>query len=278
MNNPSTEGGARVSIIIVTYNSRDEIGTCLDSIYQHTRGVAYEIIAVDNSSNDGTAAFIRQAYPDVIVIENPDNSGFGAANNIGISRSRAEFVFLLNPDTVLKSNAVRILHDCLADPAHADTAVCGAQLYSTDGSRAFSHDYFPSELQRRKRARAGQPERQVLSRNSGIEIIDGFVSGAAFFARRSALDEAGLFDEDFFLYYEETELCFRLMKKGLKIAVVPEAGIIHIGEASFQQTGRRHKGIFGRSERLFYKKCYGMFSAEYLYITYMRYARRVFRR
>jgi len=264
-----------VTVIIVTYNSRKHIGACLDSICEKTSGVDYEVTVVDNQSADSTPAFVRENYPDVTLIVNPENVGLGAANNAAIRRSNAEFVFMLNPDTFLVNNAIRIFYDCMKDPANARIAVCGGQLLSHDNELSYSYDYFPNEFRDFMNRISGRPTSLAIKQEDGVHVIDGYVCGADFFARREVLEEAGLFDEDFFLYFEETELCFRIAGKGYRCAFVPAAKISHYVGASMEESPDRPRGIIRKSELLFYKKCYGYLSKEFLAHLIARLLRRI---
>lgn len=226
-----------VSVIIVNYNTKDLLEQCLNSIYDKTHGVDFEIIVVDNDSHDGSEELIRNDFPEVFFIQSGDNIGFGRANNLGIKKAKGAYVFLLNSDTILLNNAVRILHDYMV--FNPKVGVCGGNLYDVYGKPTISFSQLmPSIFNDIDSFFGGIYSKLMYSKsmffNHSDEAIniDGYVCGADMMIRKSVLDEVGLFDSDFFMYYEETELTWRIKGAGYKIASVPDARIIHLEGAS----------------------------------------------
>lgn len=247
-----------VSIIIVSYNTKKLTLDCLHSIYEKTRDVSFDVTVVDNNSKDGSVEVIQETFPMVKLIKSNENLGFAKANNLAIKSTNSKFVFFLNPDTILKNNAVKILNDFMCDNKYA--GVSGAMLYDGEGSRTFSFGKLP--LLKDKilltflphcffgKERRGKIELDKVTESQEV----GFICGADLMVRRELLDSIGYFDEDFFLYYEETELQFRIRKTGAKIYIVPQAEIIHLEGKSLNKKSRREQSYI--SEYLYYKKCY----------------------
>ena len=226
-----------VSIIIVNYNTRDLLAQCLNSIYEKTNGVDFEIIVVDNSSVDGSEKMIKDNFRHVTFIQSGDNIGFGRANNLGIKQAKGKYVFLLNSDTILINNAVKILKNYL--DKNIKTAICGGNLYDVNIKPTVSFcQLMPSIYTDIDNFFGGVFSKFLYGENMffnhSIEAIniDGYVSGADMMIRKSVLNEVGFFDPDFFMYYEETELTWRIKEAGYKIASVPDARIIHLEGAS----------------------------------------------
>ena len=132
-----------VSIIIVSYNTREFLRECLYSLFEKTKSLSFEVIVVDNESSDGSVQMIQELFPQVNILNSGENVGFGRANNIGIKEAQGRNVFLLNPDTILLNNAIKILSDFL--DSHDEVAVCGGNLYNVDKEPTHSFlRYLPS--------------------------------------------------------------------------------------------------------------------------------------
>lgn len=226
-----------VSIIIVNYNTKDLLEQCLYSIYDKTKGVDFEIIVVDNASVDGSEKMVNDNFQEVIFIQSGDNIGFGRANNLGIKQAMGKYVFLLNSDTILINNAVGILKNYL--DINMNIAICGGNLYNVNIQPTVSFcQLLPSIYTDIDDFFGGLFSKFIYRKNMFFNHsdeamnIDGYISGADMMIRKSVLDEVGMFDPDFFMYYEETELTWRIKKRGYKIASVPDAKIIHLEGAS----------------------------------------------
>jgi GT2 family glycosyltransferase len=207
-----------VSIIIVNYNTIKYTLDAIDSIFEKTNGVEYEIIIVDNNSSDNSKEIIAQKYGSkVTYLALSKNIGFGRANNEGAKIAKGRNLFFLNPDTILLNNAVKILSRYLDDNPKA--GCCGGNLFNIDrtpaGSflRHFSHCVF-DEI---NCFLCGLPGKLLYGRNTcfnhtGRPLAVGFISGADLMIRKTFFDELGGFCKDFFMYYEETELEWRIKK------------------------------------------------------------------
>lgn len=257
--------GIDVSVIIVSYNTKDLTRNCLNSLYEKTQGVNFDVFVVDNDSQDGSCEMIKTEFPQVKLIESKENLGFGRANNLAIKQSNAEYVFLLNTDTLLINNAIKIMLDFLNDPNNKEVGACGGNLYDIENKNALSYGYLPTI--KTKFVKTFQlkwlfPSENTKISDKGFNVKNelkqvDYITGADLMMRKSVLDQVGIFDEDFFLYYEETELQYRINKAGYKIFILPDAKINHLeGKSSSNRKNRRK--VFLESEYLFYKKCYGI--------------------
>lgn len=287
-----------VSIILVSYNTKDLTRESIKSIYEKTEGLKYEIWVVDNNSSDGSPQIIKEEFPDVKLIESSENLGFGRANNLAIKQSEAKYCFLLNTDTVLVNNAVKIIFDFMEKPENSDVGGCGGQLYNADMSLQSSVGEFDTlEKLRRKafgfnfielRCRYNHifktkvlKHKETLEKDRSYSLAKDynpdFIIGADLMLRKSALNQSGLFDEKIFMFGEEAELCFRLKKNGFKIRFVPDSQIIHFGGASSSKSNNKVKveKMVLEGTILFFELCYGKNAAKkaklYYILYYLRY-------
>ncbi len=235
-----------VSVVMVNYNTLGLLRDSLGSLYRKHPNVSFEVWVVDNGSGDGSGQMVRERFPQVNLIQNRTNLGFAKAANKAIRKSRGEYVLLLNPDTSVLPNAIEELVKFM--DGHPEAGAAGAKLLYPDGTlqptcRAFprySLLFFGRESLLTKLFPENRFSRRYLLRDldySRIQEVD-FVAGAAMIVRRGILDEVGLFDEDFFLFAEDTDLCYRIKKKGWKVYFVPQALIVHHLGASM----KREKG------------------------------------
>jgi len=264
-----------VSIIIVNYNTRDLTRDCLSSIYHNTRNLCFEIIVVDNASADGSQQMIKSEFPNVILIESPDNLGFGKANNLGSTYAVGKFLLFLNSDTILLENTVKVFSDYMQQANDSTIAVVGCNMFDGDRKKHVSYGNFPSALQEIfeyglskifvKYYKSGLSV-SVMDTDKQIKSVD-YIVGACMFFKADLFRQFGGFDEEFFLYFEETELCFRLKKAGYKSMWNPNTSIIHYEGASGNKKELINYRIveeFYKSKFLYYKKCHGIFTAKML--------------
>ena len=251
-----------VSIIIVNYNTGQLTINCINSIREKTSGVSYEIIVVDNASEDKSSQIIRATFKDVTLIENQSNIGFGAANNMGAGLAAGKYLLMLNPDTIFINNALKVIYDFMEIPENRNIAVCGGMLLDGDGLPTVSCGDFPSL---KKMVFYSLPFTNKIFRRSELKrlgnsqskyLITDFVTGADFFIRKDIFKEEGGFDEKYLAYYEDTDLCKRLSLKGYKSAIVREAKIIHLCGKSVANPIKRRM-IMYESSLLFLSKFYG---------------------
>ena len=281
-----------VSIIIVNYHSAQMIIDCVKSIRAHTAGLQYEILVVDNgSTNEELAMFSQQLGESIRLIPAGENLGFGKANNLGASQASGKYLFLLNPDTILMNNAVKILFDYLE--ANPKTGIVGGNLYSPDGNPTGSyclHFDDPAEeieaskwgsiLRKKLREKSGRNNSRPFASSfnySNSPIPVAYIFGADMMLSRGLFEECGGFDPEFFMYAEEEELTWRIHEMGYQVVCVPAAKIIHL-EGATQKSGssfsERQFRMRMNGKLIFYKKCYGAEGME----TFYRYRCRLYRR
>lgn len=228
----------KLSIIIVNWNTRDLLSDCLSSIYEPALDIDFEVLVVDNDSSDGSQAMINNQFPEVKLTANSNNPGFAIGNNQALRVCSGEYVLLLNPDTIVKSGAIEKLVKFLDDFPEAGAA--GARLLNLDGS--LQRSAFPKPTVFREFWRlfhldglmyiAKYPmNRWSLNQAREVDIL----KGACLLIRRIALNQVGLFDEEYFMYSEEFDLCTRLTQSGWHLYWIPSAEVIHFGGQSTRQ-------------------------------------------
>jgi N-acetylglucosaminyl-diphospho-decaprenol L-rhamnosyltransferase len=219
---------------------------------------------VDNASTDGTQDMLRNDYPQVHLIENNHNPGFAAANNQALAMIDTDYVILLNPDTVIEPGALNTLVAYLDD--HPQVAAAGPRLLNHDGTLQISCYVFPtlfreflrlSHLDHIWSGVSYRMDRWDLNLPRQVEVIQG----ACMILRKAALDQVGLFDERFFIYTEEVDLCYRLRQAGWQIHWVPQAEVIHLGGQSTSQVAQEMFIHLYQSKHQFIQKHYGWLAA-----------------
>lgn len=239
-----------LSIIIVSFNTKDITKDCIESVVAKTKSIKYEIIVIDNDSKDGSVELLKKLsrkYP-IKLVAKRKNLGFGKANNVGMKMAKGKYVLLLNSDTILKNNVLKEMVDWMDENKKVGVSTCA--LKNKDGSLQGTGGYFPNLL-------------QVFSWMFFIEdipIIDkiikpfhpmhphspfykgeGFfkkphkqdwVTGAYMLFRKDIIDQVGYFDDDYFMYVEEVDYCWRIKSKGWEVWYLPQWSIIHLGGAS----------------------------------------------
>lgn len=231
-----------VSIILVNYNTCDLILQCLQSVYEKTNGIDFEVIVVDNASSDKSTEMIRRQYPQVQVIENSENLGFGRANNLGAEYAKGKYLFLLNSDTILIDNIILEFYRFMQETPNI--AACGANLLDSNRNLTICHGKFPSLLQEfsdigfHKLYHNWYKNNLSLGQKATEGTVDHveYLSGADIFIRRNVFMSLGGFDSGFFMYYEETDLFFRMHKLGYNVCLLPHLCIIHLEGASFDKS------------------------------------------
>ena len=258
----------KLSVVIVNYNVKHYLEQCLNSVCKAVGNVpSAEVIVVDNASSDGSVEYIKERFPDINLIASDKNLGFARANNLAIRQSKGEYVLLLNPDTIVAENTFAHFVDFMDN--HPDAGACGAYMLHTDGTFALESrrglptpfvafckmsgltSMFP------KSHLFGRYYMRYLNENeiNPIEIV----SGAYMFLRREALDKAGLLDEDFFMYGEDIDLSYRIMKGGYQNYFVPSP-ILHYKGESTEKSSYRYTHTFYQAMQLFFKKHYSHYS------------------
>jgi len=229
---------------------------CLNSIYETVKDIDVEIYVVDNNSTDGSQVAVKNGFADVKLIENETNTGFGYANNQALRIMQGRFAVLLNSDAVLKENSVKRLLAFMTTTPRA--GIAGVQLLNDDGSRQNSIDNFPSsetEIFNKSILRLffpGKYPSKNMSYKDPIEVDS--VIGACMIVRKEAMDDVGVLDEDYFIFLEETDWCFRMNKKGWKVYHVPDAEVFHLSGHSKKRTPWRSQIEYYISLYKFFRK------------------------
>ncbi|MGR3174094.1 MAG: glycosyltransferase family 2 protein [Candidatus Scalindua sp.] len=253
-----------ISFIIVNWNTRDILINCLNSIYKTVTDIDSEIYVVDNNSTDGSQEAVKNGFPDVKLIENSTNTGFAHANNQALNIMQGRFAVLLNSDAVLQEDAIRNLLTFMNNAPNA--GIAGVQLINEDGSRQNSIDNFPSletEIFNKSILRLIFPNRYPgKGRIYHNPIKVDSVIGACMMVRKEAMDAVGLLDEDYFIFLEETDWCFRMHKKGWKVYHVPDSKVFHL-------SGHSKKKAPGESQIEYYKSLYKFFRKNKDHVSYL---------
>lgn len=260
-----------VSVVIVSFNTRDVLRECLTSLYRQP-GVEFETLIVDNASCDGSAEMVEAEYPMVRLLRSRTNLGFAAANNAAFPLVRGRYVALLNSDAFLQGDALaRVVR--LMD-AHPRTGIAGARLVGRDGSWQPSGRMYPSvwnDLLILTGLAARYPRSRFFGRAERTwcdpmqEASVDWLTGAFLILRTGALATVGYFDERFFLYYEEVDLCRRFRAAGYEVSYWPEVVLVHLGGESSRTVGHVSMSRTGaqlalwrmRSGFLYYRKHHG---------------------
>ena len=257
----------KLSVVIVNYKVKYFLEQCLNSIEQAARGIDHEIIVVDNASNDGSTEYITARFPNVKWIASKENNGFSKGNNIGFAQAKGEYILMLNPDTIVTKEAIV---GCIGFlDKNPDTGACGVYMLRTDGAfapesrRALPTPFVAfckmsglSKLFPTSRT-FGRYYMQYLDKHSANEIE--IISGAYMMLRHTTLKETGGLDEDFFMYGEDIDLSYRILKKGYKNYFLP-LRILHYKGESTNKSSYRYVHTFYRAMQLFFKKHYSHYS------------------
>lgn len=251
---------ATIAIVIVSYNTCGVLRQCLASIDGED---AHEVIVVDNGSTDGSVAMVSADFPQVKLLVNAENTGYGAAANQAIAACRADYLLLLNSDTLLQPNSAQALRAYL--DAHPRVAVVGPRLLNADGTLQPSCYPFPSpghlfleeSLLGRGVARLpGLRERYLRTWRHDKARPAPWVLGAALAIRRAAFAQVGGFDPEYFMYYEEIDLCYRLRGQGWEVHFAPVTTVVHLGGVSTSQLRAKMQYRLFQSMMRFYARHY----------------------
>ena len=274
-----------VSIIFVNYKTKDLTINAIKSVIEKTEGLEYEIFVVDNNSQDGSIEVIQDEFKGiditnptpkskistlpqgegapVYVIKNPVNAGFGAANNLAIKQARGKYIFCLNTDTLLINNAIKIMFDFMEKEENQNVGVCGGYLVDGNGKPCFMGGHLPSiqevflkfDFLKILKPLHNKYKESLTSEEALKDSDVSSIIGADILFRKSVLEKVGIFDEQFFMYREETDLCKRILDNGYLVKYVPEAKIIHLEGKSSNDSLLANKR-FKTSTMLYYKKHY----------------------
>lgn len=275
-----------VSILIVNYHSAELIVECCNSIEEKTRGLEYEVIVVDNASGDNSVEILNKelGYKIQLVISD-ENLGFGKANNLAAQYAKGKYLFLLNPDTILANNAVKILFDYMEE--NTKVGVSGGNLFSPDMTATPSYCMRFDDLETEKQAASWKeiigkkflektrvlrykkylPYEEVFNYSNEVKEV-AYIFGADLMIPRKVFESVKGFDPEFFMYAEEEELTWRIVQKGYKIVSVPQAQIIHLEGATTNQThgfNIRQFKMRMTGTMIYYKKRFGVEGVKLFY-------------
>ena len=286
-----------ISICIVNWNTKELTDQCLHSIYTTQQHLSFEVVVVDNGSQDGSPNWIAEHYPQVSLIRNLENRGFGAANNQAIKISKGLFCLMLNSDTMVFDHTLDTMVAFM--DSHPEAGVITGKVYATSEADEILISYA-----------ATLPSPRILFFNDLVSIIGlrkllpdsqwiknliwsgwhpekeqevALVTGACMCVRREAFEEVGLFDEAIFMYMEETDWCHRFLQAGWKIYYTPQTAIIHLCEGSSRLRNDRDR-LYYQSLCYYFKKHYGYSGMikyqlqELLFLRWLRYLHRFWHR
>lgn len=266
-----------LSIVIVSYNTKELLKECIESIYKNTKDISFEIVVSDNDSKDGSSEMVSKNFKDVILVENKKNLGFSKANNVGVKKTSGRFVLFLNSDTVVYEKTLKYMVDFMEK--HEDVGAATCKLIMPNGKiddashrgfptpwNAFSHFLGLSKLLPKTKLFGGY-NLTYLDFDKPHEI--DALAGAFMLVRRTAGEKVNWWDEDYFFYGEDIDFCYMLKQNNWKIYYVPEVSILHykgvsgglkkisenISTADKQTKTRSSKERFN-AMRIFYKKHY----------------------
>lgn len=256
---------AKVSVVIVNYNSGELLFRCIESIFKHEKNETFEVIVVDNASSDISVERARSTYPQCRFIENKVNKGFAAATNLGIRSAIAPYILLLNPDTVVMPQSLSRLSKRMENMPAA--GIIGPRILNPDGSLQLSCRRFPSfntalfnrySLLTRLFPKNKYSRLYLMtdSMHDRLQAVD-WLSGACMMIRAEVFKNTGLFDERFFMYCEDVDFCYQAKEHGWEVYYDPEAEIIHyIGRG---KNGVSWNSVFWHHQSMyrFYKKHHG---------------------
>ncbi len=254
-----------VSVIIVNYNVREYLANALESLRPALKGIRSEIIVVDNASTDGSVAMLRRSFPRIRLIASPENLGFARANNLAIREARGRYLLLVNPDTVVQEDTVRVMRAHLDE--HPDVGLAGCKILNPDGTfqlaarRSFPTPWVAASrllgLSRLfpKSRRFGRYNLTYLDPDATYDV--DAVSGSFMFVRREVIESVGGLDERFFMYGEDLDWCYRIGQAGWKVRYVHATSIIHFKGESTRRSSIDELGTFYRAMELFVEKHYG---------------------
>ena len=267
-----------LSIIIVNYNTSKLIIQALNSVYKNSKNINFEIIVVDNASKDDSVEMIKKHFPQVILIQNNENLGFSKANNIAIKRSIGEYILLLNSDTIVMEDTLEKMIKYMND--NPDVGASGCKVVLPDGSldkackRSFPTPqnalYNALKLDRLfpQSKVFGEYNLTYLDENE-IHDVDCLV-GAFMMVRREVIEQVGLLDEDFFMYGEDIDWCYRIKQAGWRIVYYPKTKIIHYKGGSSKKKNTKIIYEFHRAMYLFFEKHYkDRYSILLRYVVYL---------
>lgn len=251
-----------ISIIIISFNTKDLLKNCIKSVYETTKNLSYEIIVVDNASTDDSPEMAEREFTEILLIRNTENLGFARANNQAIKVAKGKYVLLLNSDTIMKEGAIEKLVQFIEE--HPGAAAVGPKVINLDGSLQNKGFIFPSIifsfiiLLGINRFFSDKKKRRLFPKfywdENDVREVD-YLEGSCLLLKKEALDKIGFLPEVYFMYFEETEWCYRAKKSKYEIWYVPIAEVIHLRSSAILN---ERTVMFNKSLILFYKRNIGI--------------------
>ena len=263
-----------LSIILVNYNGQKFLEKCLNSIEKFIGYQLCEVIIIDNNSIDDSISIVQQNFPSVKLICSPANLGFGKANNLAVQHSRSDYLLFLNTDTILTANISQILLAYLQQ--HQDVGIISPKIVFSDGSYQLSCGRLPNilvEFLDKIRYGLDQKWHHIFAnlysqQHSNIQEM-GWLTGACLMMPRDVFDRVGGFDESFFMYFEDKDICKRVAEMGLKVVYYPKTSLIHLLGGSSQGVKKSVNTYYRDSQLYYYQKHLGPFQTAILKV-YLR--------
>ncbi len=259
----------KLTISIVNYNTGDYLIECLNSLYKVREELEFDVCIIDNASSDGSIEEAKKKFPEFSYIQNSENLGFGKAHNLVLKKAKTPYVLILNPDCEVMPGALKYVIDFMEN--HPDVGVSSPKIEKADGSLDMaSHRGFPTPRASflyyfLKNDKLYHLTDRDMTKTHEVDSV----VGAFMLMRRSVLEKVGYFDEDYFLYGEDIDLCFRIKKAGFKVMYVSEVKILHVkgistgikkhsqsDSSAGAQTKEMALNHFYSTMKLFYKKHY----------------------
>lgn len=244
-----------VSVIVLSYNTRDLTLRCLGQFAADAVAAGWQVIVVDNGSQDGTTSAVAQEFPHVEIVRSEYNRGFAAGNNLGLARAQGEAVILMNSDVLAAFSTLAALSGYLEQ--HPEVGALSPRLLTSEGApQAFAFGSDPTLsylLQRGARRLLGRLPLHDWAVAVPLEV--DWVSGACMCVRRATMEQVGVLDDTFFLYFEDNDWCLRMRRGGWKVMYVPTFAVVHLGGRS-EPERRTANRYYRDSLRYFYRKHY----------------------
>ncbi len=248
-----------ISIIIVNLNTKDLLINCIKSAHQTINNLSFEIWVVDNGSSDDSVKTLKDLFPEINIIVNPINLGFAKACNQALRQINSKYAILLNTDTILTDVAVETIIDFMEK--NNNIGICGGQLLNADGSKQNSIANIPNlatELLNKSILRRLSPGKYLGKEHDIVHPVEvESIIGAFMAVRKEAIDRAGLLDESYFFFFEETDWCLSMKKMGWKVFHHPDAKIYHLQGQTAKKVHIRARIEYWRSRYIFFEKHYG---------------------
>lgn len=259
-----------LSIVVVNWNTRELLRACLRAVFSTVKDMTFEVIVVDNASEDGSADMVEKEFPDAILIRSKENLGFTRGYNLGLRRAKGDFLMIVNSDLELLAGSAAGMIEFLRK--HPDVGMVGPKLISPDGTVQINGQRFPTflrevlgltRLYRHRFIRRWHDMNLAQLRNDfTVDAEVDALAGACMMLPRAVVDEVGLLDERFFMYYEDVDWCLRVKQAGWKVYYLGDIGVIHVASQSAIVYGLpKANAVLFASQYLYWRKHHGLLRA-----------------